>query len=501
MNTTPSFEKLVFFGDSWTDPGNLQAITDTLGIQSRNPEIFSENRSSDGFKYADYLADHIGIDGENVENLAFAGAAATTERTVSDFLEFRRVPIPADHPDAETGFDLSGQINGFLSNLEEGEDLSGTAVSLLIGGNDILLTDYASWSGAPEEEAQVRAQEIFDVVLAQAGRLADVGVSDVFLYSLPNFGRLPIASVYFPAEIQAVMPMISDAFNELLMSSIGEFEALGVSVTTFDFGSMFAEIADDFTSFGFRTFDDPITLDLQSVNPAIGDAPWDQIALVDNIHTSDAFEQVLARYQEEALTSDVQIGGSGGQWLRGGRQDDLIVARGGDDFVFLGKGHDVGLGGTGDDIIVAGRGNDIVGGGSGDDLVKGGGGDDVLADNHGDDTIFAGRGDDIVIDGAGSDRAFGGRGDDVFIFTDQVLFGGDSSADINLFVGGRGDDMLILRLATEDAQAFNDGTLTLENLGIETRSIENVVAVDGLDISPELVSTPLFDEADQWGLI
>lgn len=120
-------------------------------------------------------------------------------------------------------------------------------------------------------------------------------------------------------------------------------------------------------------------------------------------------------------------------FLRGTKDDDRIVALGGNDIVRTGRGNDRVLGGDGKDIIWGGRGNDILAGGHGRDFINGGRGDDVLNGNADRDTLLGGRGQDFVAGGDDNDILKGGRGADIL--------SGDAGRD--LILGGRGHDLLI----------------------------------------------------------
>ncbi|MEX0283987.1 MAG: SGNH/GDSL hydrolase family protein [Paracoccaceae bacterium] len=503
MTSTP-YESLVVFGDSWSDFGILnQLFQGSFGAPIYNPAIFTLDRFGDAENYVDFLATDLGLETSDVQNFAIGGARAITDRTWAEMAAELIAPLPGGDADPNADFrvDLSAQVERFKATIEPGADLSDTAVLLNMGGNDLLRIDFAL---DPDIDLEARsaeyAQEWFDAILAAATEIAETGVGTLFICTEPDLTELPIAQDYPPQMITA-LELVAGNFNQMLRDSIDTFEALGVNVVLFDHAQMMQEIADDFATFGFRTYVDPISIGGQVPNPAVDGIPLDQIAHVDSVHTSTAHDRIVAQFQQESLNSNVVFGTVEADCLHGTKKDDLIVTKDGDDDVSLGRGDDVAIAGLGDDWVRGGRGDDLISGGSGNDWLKGGRGDDLIADGHGDDYSQGGRGDDIFIDGAGSDFASGGRGDDTFIFTDQVLMGGDSSSDANTFRGGRGVDTLVLRLEADDADAFNAGTLTLGDLGINTSSIEEVYAVAGLDLPADVAAQGLLEEADNWGFI
>ena len=74
-------------------------------------------------------------------------------------------------------------------------------------------------------------------------------------------------------------------------------------------------------------------------------------------------------------------------WIRSGRQDDVISARGGSDIVQGRRGDDALNGGAGNDIIFGGRGDDILNGGRGINLLVGGSGQDSFDLRKGRNTV------------------------------------------------------------------------------------------------------------------
>lgn len=144
-------------------------------------------------------------------------------------------------------------------------------------------------------------------------------------------------------------------------------------------------------------------------------------------------------------------------------------------------------GGAGNDRLWAGGGNGVGGplaravtisGGAGDDSLVGGDGNDTLSDGPGDDGAVGGAGDDVFVPGTGNDGYSGGTGNDTLkassaqdgkndafhgdAGTDTADFserttrvclqfkrepcdGGpeDQFSDVEVFIGGSGDDTLI----------------------------------------------------------
>ena len=520
--STIDFNQIVYLGDSYTDAGRVDSFfLDVFGFPSLPADLgYFEGRVSNGPTYADLTPSLLGLDESASLNFAVAGAAAITDRTVGDFLgAFApllgiEIPDDADPELLATRIDIAGQVGSFLSSDAAEGDLSDTAVSLFFGINDQNFFDPAVGGAfdptqpiAPQVE--VFADIVADQIFAGVATLTDAGVGTIILQTVPDNSDFFITNTpSFDPVTRDMLSQLDDALNEEIRERAAELQEQGLNVKLVDFGVLFDEVNGNLGTFGFQ-----VDLGTPAIagelfptgpNPDVDGIPLDQIPAFDNLHPSAALHETMAIFHAESITSDVQIGDDGRDFLRGGRDDDLILGRDGNDFLSLGKGDDVGLGGMGNDYVTGGRGDDLLSGGSGDDILKGDRGDDLIADGEGDDLSSGGNGNDILIDGAGSDVLLGGRGSDTFIFTDQSLLGGDSSGDENLFVGGRGHDTLVLRLNEGGADKFSidygpRGQISIDELGISARGIEEIVFVDGLDVPTDTIDVALYNEAELWG--
>ena len=134
-------------------------------------------------------------------------------------------------------------------------------------------------------------------------------------------------------------------------------------------------------------------------------------------------------------------GDGSGLFLRGTRDDDVLLGGDGDDRIWGRDGDDVLTGGGGRDRVWGGRGDDTIDGGDGDDRLDGGRGDDILTGGAGDDRLSGGRGDDVADGGDGADRLYGGAGNDTLDGGDgnDVIYGGVGD---DILLGGAGDDII-----------------------------------------------------------
>ena len=135
------------------------------------------------------------------------------------------------------------------------------------------------------------------------------------------------------------------------------------------------------------------------LDPAIRADVLSQSSLSDIVLRSSGVEYV----QENIFEAANRIGGDeGNDYLRGTRENDLILGFDGNDLLKGGKGDDAIFGGDGRDCLKGNRGDDTIEGGAGRDHVMGNWGDDVLNGGTGRDFLRGGYGDDTFIFEAGS---------------------------------------------------------------------------------------------------
>ncbi|MGF1536500.1 MAG: SGNH/GDSL hydrolase family protein [Elainellaceae cyanobacterium] len=514
MDSSPSFDRLIFFGDSLTDAGGIFELSSQNLFVPIPPESLGyAQRFSNGEIYADIAPQLLGI--ETVDNFALGGAASLGELPLGTLIALTDL-LSLVQPDADLtlldlDLNLNGQIDRFLENPGSTED---AAASLFIGLNDFGQFALVN-PEATLEEASVFAAIVATSTLAAAGRLVDAGVETVILSTLPVGSFFPVSTVQSGVPDEA-----TELHNQALLAGSEALTAAGAEVQIVDFAAIAREIAADPSAFGFLAPLATVQFFGVGTNPTITDTPdgpvlsfpedptaldnLDQQAFFDLVHPTTATHGIFAAFYSESLTSEVQILGDDNDLIVGSRADDLVLAGSGKDRVLLRHGDDVALGGLGNDRIFAGSGDDIVSLGSGGDIGSGGRGDDVIAGGDGNDLLLGGRGDDVLVDGLGSDRALGGRGDDVFVYSEAALIGGASEADHDSFFGGRGHDTLLLALTGETrerVEGADDLREALAGLGISTHSIERVEFIESAADVSTLALDARIAEADLWGLV
>lgn len=202
---------------------------------------------------------------------------------------------------------------------------------------------------------------------------------------------------------------------------------------------------------------------------------------IDTVYASVETHRLSANVENLTYTGDGNFTGIGNELdntITGSAKDDNLSGMdgnddlqglAGDDTLEGGKGDDKLSGGAGNDTLEGGKGDDTLTGGDGDDRLDGGKGDDRLSGGAGHDTLDGGRGEDVMAGGAGSDiYVVDSQGDvvveiedagtdtvrvsiDQYTLADNIEnltytgngnFIGTGNAEINVMVGGDGDDTL-----------------------------------------------------------
>lgn len=526
--TTDTTDRIVYFGDSLTDGGTIFDITSQiLAVPFPLASAGYQGVFSDGPVYSQTAPELLGIG--TVENFAVGGARALGSRPISEIGGGALDPLQIPGADSDLlafDIDFTGQVGRFLAE-ETADPFSGsTTASILIGLND--LAAFAADTGPdPVAAGTALVENIVLTTLGAAQTLAlQGGVDRIILYTYPDASFFPFNQFLDPA-LQPLADLLVAGHSAGLETGAAQLNAAGIETIIVPLAEITGEISADLGTFGFlnpgpvffgSATDPTVTLTPEGIefsfpeNPAVEGLDADQIVFYDLLHPTAATHGIFAGFTEAVLEDTTHFLTDEADHLRGTRDDDFVLAKGGDDKVRTGKGDDIAFGGLGDDWIAAGRGDDIVSGGSGDDHVRGGRGADVVAGNAGDDWLSGGRGNDILIDGLGSDYVFGGRGNDVFLYTDGALIGGETGTDHDVFFGGRGHDTLFLAVGDDiraeveaDAATSFFGFNHIDALSLTLIGIEEVVIVeDRQALASVSVSGDQEDQlaaADLWGLV
>lgn len=491
MSTDLGFDRIFYFGDSLTDSDEIFAASSAVAFFGIPPLAAGyAGQFSNGDVYSDLVPELIGVEGGEALNYAVGGAQVLTDRSVADILPAALIRPDATAEDLAFGVDYQAQVDRFLADTA-GQDLSDAAVSVLVGVNDFDDIDLTALALAPNPVAFAYGYgaQVAQTTIAATVDFAIAGVGTIILNTIPSTFVFPQFDLLNPLE-QALAPVITQGYNDTLKAGAASLEAAGAHVVVVDWGAMLEEVDLNADSFGFQFFDAQFLLGTQGsggINPLFATVPANQIAWFDSVHPTAELHQIMAAFQAESLTSEVQIGNADSEAITGTKADDLVLGRDGDDTINLNQGDDVAIAGRGNDVVHGGNGDDLIDGSNGNDILHGGNGNDILSVGTGRDVAYGGNGDDLIIDGAGSDMLFGDNGSDVFVFTQAAVFGRDTDG-MDVFDGGRGHDTLVLRLWDVEMDlgiTQTDGSTHYAALGLTTTNIEEVIVIAGADV-PEI---------------
>jgi outer membrane lipase/esterase len=228
------FSRVVVFGDSLSDNGNLFALTSTLFGPANavpQPDAYFQGRFSNGPAAVEVMAQAMGLP---LTNLAYGGATTGLGSG----------PLPG--LPVNTG--VLGQVATFAAQLG-GQPADPAGLYVVWGGpNDF---EYLGATAAVAQQAIVN--------LAQAvGTLHGLGARSFLLPNLPDLGLTPAAAAQ-PPGTAAALSAFSTQFNAALAQTYGQLaQALpGVTFYSFDVATLQRAVALAPQAYGFTDVTTP----------------------------------------------------------------------------------------------------------------------------------------------------------------------------------------------------------------------------------------------------
>jgi phospholipase/lecithinase/hemolysin len=486
---SPDTSRLVVFGDSLSDNGNL------FNLIGEPTSPYWKGRFSNGPVYAEQLANWLGVP---LKDYAFGGATASDASPGILLNPATGQPLPINLPE---------QIAGYLAQLHGHQAPDDSAAVIYIGNNDYI--NYLQ-SDLPKDPQTVN-NLVADVVANIGNAINDLtqaGVEKIALFTLPDLAVTPA----FQAD-----PSVAAFAQELDVLNNAALEQLASShpnVRVVDIFKLSEAVAADPLSFGFTDLTVPMVNLLAAGSSEF--AP-NEVGFFDSIHPTYAGHSIQAAFADAMMSSDVV------QFLDG--TQSVVHAHSGSSFIFatpidptnpsLNDNYTI-YGGSGSDLIFAGSGNVTVHGGSGNDLIAagsgdaklyGGGGSDVLATNSmGTNLLDGGRGSDALIANRGGTNTLeGGSGNDLIVLKENASLvnpTGTFDFGTQTIDGGQGRDTLRIiindqipsaenALVTEfhNIEAAFDSSIANHQPGTFQADGLNVTGIDQLQLQVDSVST------------
>jgi len=309
-----AFSQLFAFGDSLSDTGNTTSKFDfapagtcASGALFPSPPYVG-GACTNGDNWLEVLGAGLGLPAEPATaggtNFAVGGATAATDAL--------GVYPPIDY-DGDTE-DLSDQLARFQA---ANPVLDPNALYVIVaGGNDIQLTARGAIVPGPGQDV---AQDAVDAILATAQSLSVLGAQYFLFSSLPDFGRIPDATLT-PAK-RATATALTNQFNADLAAALPAFA--GGTAYFLDMAAVYDAIYADPGAFGITnttsacvisgTFGQP-----QNVHTACGLSPAIQATYLyfDEIHPTAVVhaaigDAALAAVPEPSTPVLLLLGGAG----------------------------------------------------------------------------------------------------------------------------------------------------------------------------------------------
>lgn len=231
--------RLVIFGDSLSDPGNLHKRT--LGTMLP-PHVFYRSRFSNGPIWADYI--QAPLKGWTIENFAVGGAKTSDDRVVSRFF------IPS----------LEKQVDAFLK-MSTFADTQSSLIAIWIGPNNYM-TDGERLQDERHRPDMTKVSSYVDGVMKDFEnaifRLRASGFSNFIVGTMPELG-VNNANPYEPSKVSSATLFAATASHNRalgnLVRKLKQIPSLRVSV--FHSGELNQDTIENPQSWGFARLDRP----------------------------------------------------------------------------------------------------------------------------------------------------------------------------------------------------------------------------------------------------
>lgn len=276
-----NFSKLVVFGDSLSDTGNL-AVIDL-------PAPYFNNRISDGPVAADLIAQAIGSNAERSGHLL----------GLSGGFNYAVAGGNIDGADPE---DVTQQVTAYLQR--ENNQADPDALYLVFaGGND--LRDIRSLVSASEAESRISQAAM--VLSAQLLRLKNAGARAFLIPNVANIGRLPetIEREMEQPGIIARAEQYTSLYNLRLEQLVDDFGAENnIEVSLFDLFNAVEFLINNAAEFGFMNAQegcfDTENFVIETECLIFG---FESRVFFDGLHPSSASNQIIAQQVIAAIPS------------------------------------------------------------------------------------------------------------------------------------------------------------------------------------------------------
>jgi phospholipase/lecithinase/hemolysin len=241
----PHYDSLFIFGDSLSDPGNFYNLSKLLFPKPfPPPPFYFQGRASNGPSWVEYLADDLELNPTPVtmlpsnnsmpaDGINFAFIGATTGSA-----NFTPPPFPG----------IKTQVDTYV-NLLNGQPADDRGLYILWGGaNDY----FGGFTSDPQESV--------NNLSAAIANLANAGARNIVAPNLPNLGETPLGRTQ-GSVVAEQLNLLTQAHNDLLAQSLDRLSRSfpQTNIISVDLNSLFARIASNPGSFGYKNITDNCT--------------------------------------------------------------------------------------------------------------------------------------------------------------------------------------------------------------------------------------------------
>lgn len=266
-----AIDRVVVFGDSLSDNGNLSDLAATGGVSYPNAP-YDPDSLSNGDVWAEYFATALGVP---LDDRAFAGSFTDTRNTVNAYLQSQGFPPVAPG--------MKNQVDGYIGS--NGGANPNNLYALWGGANDQIQIGLGNSASA----ANAAANNIRD----QIAQLANAGATQFLVFNLPNLGSTPLAAGNPAAQFG--LNQLTTAHNSQLAFNLAQLSLSrpNISIKTVDINSLFVDVLANPGNYGFTNTTNPyvtnagelgVNATITGVGPASGYVFWDLLHPTTTVH-------------------------------------------------------------------------------------------------------------------------------------------------------------------------------------------------------------------------
>jgi uncharacterized protein YhjY with autotransporter beta-barrel domain/phospholipase/lecithinase/hemolysin len=282
--------RIVAFGDSYADTGNLFGLTGLNPATFQNG-IYASGRFSGGTNYIDTLSSRLGAP---VENFAIGGASAV-----------RGAPA--------TAFDLQFEVDNFLNVGTQSTVFPNGAPTF--GRNDLVTVSIGGNDARYFQQGLYGSLTVSDAISAsrtQLNRLVAAGAPTISFLA-GNTALLPEVATN-PAA-QAIRNTFSTTYNTALQQTLAGYASQGVVVHYLDLSSVLGSIQTNGAAYGLPN---GVVCAPTQANVLSGCQGY--LFYVDALHLSSDGFRVVARYVQRQVQAPLNLGATSDLALDTARQ-------------------------------------------------------------------------------------------------------------------------------------------------------------------------------------